>query len=220
MVWANFATDPERLKTSTNELVQILDKYDDVPAAAGEAKQSIAGPTADQQALPKQPPPTGDLLDNSWLAPEWQGKAPVLCIAGRGPLDEAASSMLAQLLGKHGLGARIVSYDAVSRLNIRALNFRETAMICISYLDIGGNPAHLRYLLRRLRERLPKVLLLVGLWPAQDPILHDQDLRQAIGADYYVSTLREAVETCLAAAKQAARAKPRLVTAGEEAGSH
>ncbi|MBV8894565.1 MAG: AI-2E family transporter [Acidobacteria bacterium] len=210
----------ERLKTSTNELVQDLDKYDDVPPAAGEAKQSIAGPTADQQALPKQPPPTGDLLDNSRLALEWRSKAPVLCIAGRGPLDEAASGMLAQLLGKHGLGAQTVSYDAVSRSNIGALNFREIAMICISYLDIGGNPAHLRYLLRRLRERLPKALLLVGLWPAQDPILHDQDLRQAIGADYYVSTLHEAVEACLAAAKQAARAKPRLVTAGEEAGSH
>ena len=73
-------------------------------------------------------------------------------------------------------------------------------MVCLSYLDIGGNPAHLRHLLRRLRARLPSVPILVGLWPAQDPILHDRDLREAVGADYYVTTLREAVETCIAAA--------------------
>jgi hypothetical protein len=76
---------------------------------------------------------------------EWRGEAPVLCIAGRGPLDEAASYMLAQLLGKHGLGARVVPHEVVSRRNIEALEVRGVAMMCISYLDISGNPAHLRY---------------------------------------------------------------------------
>ena len=39
---------------------------------------------------------------------DWRGATPVLCIAGRGPLDEAAATMLAQLLGKHGLGAKVL----------------------------------------------------------------------------------------------------------------
>ena len=77
-------------------------------------------------------------------------------------------------------------------------------MICISYLDISGNPAHLRYLIRRLRARLAEAPILVGLWPAGDAILNDRDLRQAVGADYYVSTLREAVENCVAAARHGA----------------
>jgi hypothetical protein len=81
---------------------------------------------------------------------------------------------------------------------------------------ISGTPAHLRYLLRRLREHLPGVRILVGLWPAQDPMLRDPDLRRTIGADYYVSTLREAVETCVTAAYQASRPKPRVVTSDEE----
>jgi hypothetical protein len=128
-----------------------------------------------------------------------------MCIAGRGPLDEAAAAMLVQLLEKHGLGARLVPHEAVSRTNVGSLDVEGVAMVCISYLDISGNPAHLRYLLRRLRERLPGMPLLVGLWPAQDPILWDKDRRRAVGADFYVSTLREAVEACLDTAMQAAR---------------
>ena len=78
-----------------------------------------------------------------------------LCIAGRGPLDEAAATMLAQLLHKHGLGARVVPHEAVSRASIIGLDTKGVAMVCVSYLEITGNPAHLRYLLRRLRQKVP-----------------------------------------------------------------
>jgi hypothetical protein len=112
--------------------------------------------------------------------------------------------MLAQLLEKHGLGARVVAHGAVSRAAIGALDLRGVTMVCVSYLDISGSPAHLRYLLRRLRERLPSARLLVGLWPAQDPILRDEAVRRAVGADDCVTTLHEAVEACLDAARRAA----------------
>jgi predicted PurR-regulated permease PerM len=194
----------EHLKELVTELVRDLDKYDDGDPAGAEENTTVAGPTADQKTLPKEPPPAGEMFDKSRLAPEWRGEAPVLCIAGRGPLDEAASSMLAQLLGKHGLGAWVVPNDAVTRTKIETLDLPEVAMVCISYIDISGNPAHLRYLLRRLRARLPRAALLVGLWPAQDPILKDRDLGRTVGADYYVSTLHDAVEACLGAARQAA----------------
>ena len=61
--------------------------------------------------------------------PAWRADTPVLCIAGRGPLDEAGSSMLAQLLRKHGLGARAVPHDAASRSNLPALDVTGVAMI-------------------------------------------------------------------------------------------
>jgi hypothetical protein len=63
-------------------------------------------------------------------------------VAGRGPLDEAASLILVQLLGKHSMGGRLVGYDEVSRNNIGTLETTGIAMVCISYLDISGNPAH------------------------------------------------------------------------------
>jgi hypothetical protein len=55
--------------------------------------------------------------------------------------------------------------------------------------------------LRRLRQRLPASRLLVGLWPAEQAILTDDRLRAAVGADVYASSLREAVEACLEAAR-------------------
>ena len=114
--------------------------------------------------------------------------------------------MLAQLLRKHGLGARVVPHEAVSRSNILGLDVEGVAMVCISYLEISGNPAHLRYLLRRLAPAgCRDAPILVGLWPAEDAVLTDETLRTAIGADYYVTSLREAVKAALEAARAAAQ---------------
>jgi predicted PurR-regulated permease PerM/nucleotide-binding universal stress UspA family protein len=171
-----------RLRTSTMQLVGGLADYSDPPAGDG-----------DDSSISEQP-----------VAPVWQGPGSVLCVAGRGVLDEAAAAMLAQLLHKRGIGARALPYAAVSRSQLASLDVRSAKMICISYLDISGNPTHLRYLIRRLRVRLADVPILIGLWPAGDAILQDRDLRQAVGADYYVSTLREAVEDCIAMARHGA----------------
>ena len=109
--------------------------------------------------------------------------------------------MLSQLLHKSGLKARVLQHEAASRLRIGTLDGEGVAMVCLCYLEIGGAPSHLRYLLRRLRQRLPNARLLVGLWPAEQAILTDDRLRAAVGADVYTSSLREAVEACLEAAR-------------------
>jgi hypothetical protein len=77
-------------------------------------------------------------------------------------------------------------------------------MICIFYLQLSGTPTYLEYLVRRLRRRSAGALVLIGLWPTEDVILSDVRLRAALGADYYTSTLREAVEACMEAARNAA----------------
>ena len=78
-------------------------------------------------------------------------------------------------------------------------------MVCISYLDISGTPSHLRYLIRRMRRKLPHAPILVGLWPSDDEVLKEARVRAIIGADYYVTSLREAVSYCVEAAHKAAR---------------
>ena len=114
--------------------------------------------------------------------------------------------MLSQLLHKNGLKSRVLPHDAVSRMGIATLDGEGVAMVCLVYLEIGGAPSHLRYLLRRLRQRMPAARLLVGLWPVEQAILTDDRLRAAVGADFYTSSLREAVEACLEAAR--AEAEP------------
>jgi predicted PurR-regulated permease PerM len=123
--------------------------------------------------------------------------SPILCVAGRGPLDETASAMLTQLLEKHGIGTIRVPHEAISRAQIAALDAPDVALVCISYLDINGGSAHLRFLVRRLRQRLPSAAVVIGFWAAGAPFLRNQAARREIGADYYVSSLGEALSACL-----------------------
>lgn len=182
----------ERLNQSIGELVHDLRRYDDRSTAAG----------GDDEEKRETAEATDDVLDKSRLPQEWQGEAPVLCIAGRGPLDEAVASMLAQLLQKHGLGARVVPHEAVARARINELDVRGVAMACVCSVEISGSPAHLRYLLERLRARLPDASLLVGLWPPEDSVLRNEALGRTMGADCYVSTLHDAVTACLDTARR------------------
>jgi hypothetical protein len=163
------------------------------------AEGAATSPSRSEQDLPKHPAP-GKVTEDA-LAPNWRSTAPVLCIAGRGPLDETAASMLAQLLHKNGLKARVLKHEVASRMHIGVLDGDGVAMVCLCYLQIGGTPSHLRYTLRRLRQHLPAARLLVGLWPVEQAILTDDRLRAAVGADVYTSSLREAVEACLEAAR-------------------
>src|SRR5262249_36754934 len=117
-----------------------------------------------------------------------------------GPLDETASAMLAQLLDRHGLRAKVAAYHEASRSGIATLDLDDIAMICISYLDINGNPSHLRYLMRRLRARTRGVPILVGLWPADENAAENKNIRSTVGADFYATTLREALQACLSEA--------------------
>ena len=194
------AAQLQKIKDSMQDLIEDLDEYDDQePESKDALEAAAASPPRSEQDLPKHPAP--GKIEPDALKPAWQGSAPVLCIAGRGPLDEAAASMLSQLLHKNGLNARVLQYDAASRPHIGALSRDGVAMVCLCFLELAGTPSHLRYLLRRLRQHFPEVPLLVGLWPAEQAILTDDRLRAAVGADFYTSSLRDAVEACLETAR-------------------
>jgi len=127
----------------------------------------------------------------------WERGGSVLCIAGRGVLDDAVTAMLQQLLTKRGFGANRVPHEAGSRANIDRLDASGARMVCISYLEIGGSPSHLRYLVRRIRSRVGPVPILVGLWPEGEAALTDREIQRTLGADIYVGTLGAMVEACL-----------------------
>jgi predicted PurR-regulated permease PerM len=121
----------------------------------------------------------------------------ILCVAGRGPLDETASTMLAQLVKYAGLKARTAPFEAVTRRNIDNLDVGDVDLICISYLDITGTPSHLRYLMRRLKQKMPDVPIHVGVWPTDDRVIHDERLKMIIGAAYYSTSLTDALAAIL-----------------------
>jgi predicted PurR-regulated permease PerM len=183
----------EKIKAAVVEVVDdLVDQDEQKPASetVNDAEAAAALETVHDATLDF---PVAKRTD---LAPQWQGDKPVLCVAGRGPLDEAAAIMLAQLLEKHGLGARAEGADAVAMSNIFRLDTAGIVMVCLSYLD-AGSPARMRYAIRRMRRKSPKAQVLLGCWMAD---IDTATIREMTKADAVATTLREAVRLCLEAA--------------------
>lgn len=190
-----------RIRGGVEDLLGELSDHDDSDPAPRAADSSKAGPSRDQQKLAKSPAPESDAAPGpETLPPAWRAPSAVLCVAGRGPLDGSASAMLAQLLGKHGLGARVAPHAVVgSGAALASVDLEGVMMVCLCYASISGTPSHLRYTVRRLRSHLPTATILVGLLPTE--VLGDDRLRVAIAADRYAASLRGAVTACLEQAR-------------------
>jgi len=203
------ATQLARIEATTNDLVDGLDGYDDREPATSAADEnwSAAGPLAPSasdasdvartEAANPRPVTSGHsgeahATNQSPLA----ASSRVLCIPGRGPLDALATTILLQLLGKHGFKSRASPHEAASRASIDQLDADDVGIVCILYLQIDGIPSHLRYLVRRIRARLPNVSIVIGLWAAEDTEKWSADLQSAVGAECYASTLQEILAAC------------------------
>jgi hypothetical protein len=73
------------------------------------------------------------------------------------------------------------------------LDLAGVTTIMVSYLELNGSPAQLRYLVRRLRAKAPAARIIVGLWPQGEAALTDAAIQQELGADGYVGSLSAAL---------------------------
>jgi predicted PurR-regulated permease PerM len=144
---------------------------------------------------------------------DWQSK-PVLCVAGRSVLDHAAASLLAHLLERRGIGARLAEFDEVSPPNIVDLQCDGVRAICVSYLE-PGSPKNARYLARRLRKRMPGLPLIAGFWSVIEDDTHYLDSFEATECDFLANNLRQAVDQITALMKKTA-SEGRFVSKVEE----
>ena len=85
---------------------------------------------------------------------------------------------------------------AVSSSNIVRLNSDGVKVVCLSYLDLGSSPAHLRHSITRIRRQITGATLVAGLWGHAGDENREQ-LQTTAAADYYVSSLREALSLCI-----------------------
>jgi predicted PurR-regulated permease PerM len=183
-------------------LVEDLDEHDDLAPSPRQRDDGPAAPPEAERIIPRTAPIERPAPPAEALAAVWPGAA-ILCLGGRGPLDDAAASMLCQLLNKHGLPARMSGHDSVSRAGLASLDLTEVTLVVVSYMEATGSPAHLRVLLRRLRARLPEAALVLGLWASELEPEPDRDVRGVTGADATAGTLRESLALCIEAAWRA-----------------
>ena len=97
------------------------------------------------------------------LAAEFTEPGSVLCIGARGPLDDAAALLMAQLLAKHGFGTATGSYEVLLNAHARDESFAKARLVALSCLD-GNSTAYLRFIMRRLRRRTPTATVLICSW--------------------------------------------------------
>jgi hypothetical protein len=193
----------EQINEALHELIADVIDYEDVTPPIAARNDKPGSTSVEESDEPSSLPDLPVLRD---LPPEWGGQ-PVLCVAGRGPFDDVVAKMLIQLLEKHGLGGRVEANVAVSSSNIVRLNSAGVTVVCLSYLDLGSSPAHLRHSIQRIRRQIAGAKLVAGLWGHAEDENREQ-LRTTAAADFYVSSLKEAVSLCIEAVSRGS-AKPR-----------
>lgn len=117
--------------------------------------------------------------------PDGQGSS-VLCVGGRGKIDDAASAMLAQVLGLQG--AKVVTASHFD-LALRSLPIQGFDTVVIAFLN-GNSKAHARQIVRRLKRS--NASLRVGILA---PSANGQEYAQMeisdLGADFVAHTLAQ-----------------------------
>jgi predicted PurR-regulated permease PerM len=185
------------LRDTIEEVVEDLRDYTD------ETPQDDTKPYVDAPVLTPQS-----------LTGTWHVDHPILCVASRSPLDEAACIMLAQLLDKHGLPAHVQPFADVVSARTFKIDAPDAPLVCLSYFGSVANPAHVRYLIRRLRRVMPNARFLAGFWMLAEQPDKAEEWRTAVGAHLVATSLSQALAICIAEAQT--HITPASVTAAGE----
>jgi hypothetical protein len=197
------ALDHERLtkiRGAVAEFASDLADQDDRPPPKVNATTDAEATSAVESVAEEAPYEDLPVLEKSELSPEWQSEYPVLCVAGRSLIDEAAAIMLGQLSTAHGLKARVEAAEALSTANIFRLETTGVMIVCLVYLDANA-PAHMRYAVRRLRRKLPRATIILGCWMKDVDAGGLERLRDGARADLVAASLGEAVKLCIELAR-------------------
>jgi hypothetical protein len=148
------------------------------------------------------------VLKPSEVKPGWGDDSSVICIGARTYLDNAAADMLASLIRKSGLQAREMNSDAISPAHIVSFDAIKAKLVCLTYLGMAGRPAHIRYLIQRLRRILPRDCMILLSYLGEDANAAMRALKASAEADAYACSLRETVETVVNVARSAGTVIP------------
>jgi predicted PurR-regulated permease PerM len=133
-------------------------------------------------------------LDLENNLPDGEGKT-VLCIGGRGAIDDAAASMISQILAVQGASVSQADHSALSGKNLDASSLSEIDTVVLVFLN-AGSKAHARQSVRRLK-RLKPTLRVGILIPSLDNLGAAPISADEIDADFIVSNITAGVREAL-----------------------
>ena len=182
----------ERIRDAAAEVIDDLIDHQDVKEAPEEEDES--GDEDKPLAKLSRVETSRELVARN-LPEEWRTGKPVLCIPGLGELDEALALVVAQLVERHGIGARAEEAEALTMSRIFSLDTGGARLICLCYIEkVTG--AQLRYAVRRLRRKAPDARILIVLMGDTAAEIENE----LSDASYVRDSLEETVKAVIAAA--------------------
>lgn len=117
--------------------------------------------------------------------------ARVLCLPARDEADALAAQILAGRLCQLGHEAEAVTLRVLASEAVELVSSRQIQVVIISAVPPLA-ALHARYRIKRLRERLPELKIVVGLWDTTTARPKTRASLLAAGADRVVTTFAEA----------------------------
>ena len=188
MALALAQSDAAQGKLGREKQLEIRDTIEEIVDDLGDYSDAVEQGTLTSVEIP--------VVSKGRMADEWQVPYPVLCVASRSALDEAACSMLAQLLDKHGIKAWVQPFADVASAKHFKVDTVDAPLVCLSYFGAVSKPAHVRFLVRRLR-RVMSAKLLACFWMLGEDRDKAEDWRAAVGAQLVATSLTEALRICV-----------------------
>jgi predicted PurR-regulated permease PerM len=138
------------------------------------------------------------------LPHDWQASGAVVCIPGRGQLDDLAATMAAQVLKSASFGATVEPNLVLGSTDPANVDLSIARLCCLSVLEDGSTASGIRYFVRRMRKKMPDANVVVCLWqaPADSALL--AELRSTGEEEHLVLSIGELM--ALAQALSARRA--------------
>ena len=117
----------------------------------------------------------------------------MVCIGGRGSVDQAAGSLFVQLNNRAGQLAKMSDEAGLAGLAAIKAAHHDVPLICLSYVGTARS-TQVRFMVRRIHRLFPAADVLVGLWmmPANDPEF--ALIKDGLGNDPVVTSLKAALE--------------------------
>ncbi|EXL03722.1 MULTISPECIES: AI-2E family transporter [Pseudomonadota] len=175
-------TDEQRRKLADSALA-LVENLEDI-AQEEEEEEEEAAPESG-----KGPTPSGEDGIETPDLPDGEGRS-LLCLGGRGELDDAAAAMLAQVLEVQGAEVVTADHAVLEGRAISSLPLAKVDTVVVAFLN-AASLAHARHAVRRLKRARPG--LRVGiLMPRAEG---EKSIEAAsISADFVAGSIAEAVK--------------------------
>ena len=175
-------SDEQRKMLATSALALVENLEDIAQEEEEEDEGEDAAKTEDNASEDDDAIETPDL-------PDGEGRS-LLCIGGRGELDDAAAAMLAQVLEVQGAEAPTASHTALEGRAVTSLPLGEVDTVVVAFLN-AGSLGHARHAVRRLKRA--KSGLRVGIFAPLADGEKPSIRADTISADFVAASIAEAV---------------------------